>query len=686
MVTLLRDLEINKSYTSKENDIVKEFINPTLSISSLYYRVSAYYSSYSLRGIAEGLSSMIMNNAKIKMIISFFVSEQDYNAFMEAKEKAQVYIEEHFINNKEELKRFMIKDSVKAFSFLVATGRLKIKFVVSTQGIFHEKYGIIFDSNNDYVGFSGSMNETLDGLTVNFEKIKVFKSWKDEEREYIYPDLQEFERYWEGNIKDCIIQDIPDKNRNVILESYEEITREMDALKSHNKGNSPWPQQIEALQAWKENGYKGILEMATGTGKTRAAILGITDFLKFHSKSLILIAVPTDVLVSQWDKELRKKEYGITTYIKKVSGDSAVSIDYLYQIISTREISSNDGLIILGTYKMLSSEKFSKLISSSSDDNILLVADEVHHIAAENYSKVMEERYYYRLGLSATPERYFDEEGSQAILNYFGGVVYKFDLKDAISKDILTPYEYYMHFTYLNERETSEYEKLTKKIFNSLNHRDDGSVNEDKSISKKLENLIIMKRARILKKASGKKQMLKSILVEMKRKNQLNHLLVYFEDNDQIANYQDVFDELFIFSVKLDSEKSEQERDTIIEKFSRGDIDCLLAMKILDEGVDVPSVERAIIVSSSGNPAQFVQRRGRLLRRFVGKTKAEIHDILISVDNPYGLNELNAVEKSILNKELKRAILFCETAMNSIECMDVILNVSLKYNLGVISS
>ena len=204
-MTSLRGLQINKSYTSRESDIVNEFINPALSISSLYYRVSAYYSSYSLRGIAEGLSAMIMNNAIIKMIISFFVSEQDYNAFMESKEKSQAYIEEHFINNKEELKKFMIEDSIKAFSFLVATGRLQIKFVVSTQGIFHEKYGIIFDSNNDYVGFSGSMNETLDGLTVNFEKIKVFRSWKDEEREYIYPDLLEFERYWEGNIRGCIL-------------------------------------------------------------------------------------------------------------------------------------------------------------------------------------------------------------------------------------------------------------------------------------------------------------------------------------------------------------------------------------------------------------------------------------------------------------------------------------------------
>ncbi|MCL5963780.1 MAG: DEAD/DEAH box helicase family protein [Candidatus Thermoplasmatota archaeon] len=684
-MTLLRDLKINKSYTSKENDIVKEFLNPTLSISSLYYRVSAYYSSYSLQGIAEGLSAMITNNAKIKMIISFFINEQDYNAFIDGKEKTQVYIEENFINDKEELKRLMIEDSVRAFSFLVATDRLQIKFVMSAQGIFHEKYGIIFDSNNDFVGFSGSMNETLNGLTINFEKIKVFKSWKEEEREYINPDLLEFERYWGGNVDGCIIQDMPDKNRNVILESFKEFEIEMNALKYSKKEKPPWPHQLEALQKWKGNNYKGILEMATGTGKTRAAIMCINDFKKLHGKSLILIAVPTDVLISQWEKELRKKENGINPYIKKISGDSAVSIDDLYQTVSSREISINDGLIILGTYKMLSSMKFSDLIPSSFDGEILLVADEVHHIAAENYSKVMDDRYHYRLGLSATPERYFDEGGSQDILEYFERVVYTFDLKEAISNNILTPYDYYLHFTYLNDKEAYEYGKLTKKLFNRLNYRNKDDVDENKNVFKNLENIIEIKRARILKKASGKKEILKSILNDMKRKNQLKHLLIYFEDNEQIADYQDVFNELSIFSVKVDSGKSEQDRDAIIDKFSKGDIDCLLAMKILDEGVDVPSVERAILVSSSGNPAQFIQRRGRLLRRFAGKTKAEIHDILISVKDQYGLG-LSGVEKSILYKELRRAKLFCETAKNSRECMNVISNISLKYNLGVISS
>ena len=308
IMTLLRDLKTQKSYTSQENNIAEEFLNPALSVSLLYYRVSAYYSSYSLRSIAEGLSNMISNNAKVKMIISFFVNEQDYQAFIDGTKKPQAYIEWNFVNNKEELKKLMIEDSVQAFSSLVASGRLQIKFVMSTQGIFHEKYGIIFDSNGDFIGFSGSMNETLDGLTINFEKIKVFRSWIEEEKEYIDPDLEEFEKYWKGNVDGCIIQDLPDKNRNVISDAFEEFKRENEAVKYDKDVKTPWPHQLRAIQAWKDNGYKGIFEMATGTGKTKAAIMGIKDFRKFHRSSLILIAVPTDILISQWEESLVKSE------------------------------------------------------------------------------------------------------------------------------------------------------------------------------------------------------------------------------------------------------------------------------------------------------------------------------------------------------------------------------------------
>ena len=683
-MTSLRDLKIRKSYTSRENNIPNEFLNPTLAISSLYYRVSAYYSLYSIQEIAEGLSAMISNNAKIKLIVSFFISEQDYNAFMQGVKNPQNYIEDNFINNKTELKKFMIKETVRAFTLLVATGRLQIKFVLSTQGIFHEKYGIIFDSNKDFIGFSGSMNETYNGMTVNFEKIKVFKSWRDEEREYLDPDLAEFEKYWEGRVKDCIIQDLPDKSKNVISDSYEEFKKEIEALERKKKEILPWAHQMEAVYSWKSNGYKGILEMATGTGKTRTAIFCIKDFRRKYDRSLIMIAAPTEVLISQWEKDIRSEEYGDSLQIIKISGDSRLSIENLYQIITTMEPTNQEFLIILGTYKMFSSSKFLNLIVPVIKSDILLVADEVHHIAAENYSKVMSAKYNFRLGLSATPERYFDEEGSHAIFTYFGGVVYKFDLREAISKDILTPYEYYIHFTSLNEREVEEYEKLTKKLFDKINYKKKDDISDNSHQIKKVEHLVEIQRARILKKASKKRETLREILVDMKRKDHLKYLLIYFEDNEQISEYKNILDDLSIFSIKIDSRTSEEERNLILDKFSKGEIDVLLSMKILDEGVDVPSVERAILVSSSGNPAQFIQRRGRLLRKFKGKTKAEIHDILISVDDPYGLNNISSIERSIVTKELRRATLFSETAMNYADCRKAISNILLKYNISVI--
>ena len=213
---------------------------------------------------------------------------------------------------------------------------------------------------------------------------------------------------------------------------------------------------------------------------------------------------------------------------------------------------------------------------------------------------------------------------------------------------------------------------------NRSGKREEDIKNDSK---KKIEGLIEIQRAKILKKASRKKETLRQILIEMKRKDQLKRLLIYFEDNDQISEYEDIFNDLSIFPVKLGSEKSEEERNLILDKFSKGDIDIILAMKILDEGVNVPSVERAILVSSSGNPAQFIQRRGRLLRKFEGKTKSEIHDIIINIEDPYGLNGLSYIEKAIVSKELRRAMMFGQTAKNYTECMKVINEILLKYQI-----
>jgi superfamily II DNA or RNA helicase len=671
-----KDLVINKSYTSKEDDISRDFFNPILSITKLYYRVSAYYSSRSLISISEGLASMVSNGGEMKMIISFFVDVEDYEAYLQGRKDASHYIRDRLPSTKEEMKRLMEHNSIQAFSSLICSNRLSIKFVISSTGIFHEKYGIMFDFNNDFISFVGSMNETLNGLINNFEKIKVFRSWVEAEMEYIAPDLKEFEKYWTGNAEGCIVQDMPESTENLIKTMYSDFVKGMKISTSVKKSQLILRDyQQQAVSLWEQNNFCGILAMATGTGKTKIGVRCASKFLENSKNGVVVIAVPTNVLLAQWKSELYQYIPGVD--VVQISGTDGEKIDDLYTKIKAYNMSNKSNLVILGTYNMISSQKFKKVIIGSLGTANFLIADEVHHIAAEHYSSVMDETYKHRLGLSATPERYFDEVGTEEILKYFNGVVFTLDLEKAIRDHILCEYNYYLHFTNLTQDEYKNYKDMTLKIVKNYALKNE----EGKNAAKKL---LSIKRSRILKKAVNKEKVLKSILDNMRLENKIKHLLVYFEDNEQIDSVKHVFDSLPISYMKIDAITDGSKRDIILKKFSEGKIDCLISMKILDEGVDVSSIERAIIVASSGNSAQFIQRRGRLLRNSYGKKIAELHDILVTVSDEYNIRSLNPIEKSLMEKELRRGLLFSNAASNALECLKIINKVALKYNLQII--
>ena len=685
MENSLRKLLLKKSYTSRENDLAIEFFNPVLSLSREYLRVSAYYSSYSMLSISKGMSEMFTNSGKMKLIISFFVNEEDYEAFVNGRRNPQDYIVENFLNDKEQLRKMMMNNSVEAFAKLTSSGRLTIKFVISDEGIFHEKYGIIFDENGDYISFSGSLNETHEGLTVNFEKIKVFRGWIREEDEYIQSDLREFYKYWKGEVFDCLVVDIPDKSKNLIMDAYEEFQKEKTVLLNRNKIETLKLRKYQegAIEAWKSNNYRGILEMATGTGKTITALEGLKQFLVEKSPSMVVLAVPTDILVTQWQQEITRFDLPCVTV--KLSGTGSIRIQDLYTYLNGLDKSSRTNIILVGTYKILSAPKFTTVIPHMFDGVNLIIADEVHHIGAEVYSNIMLESFQYRLGLSATPERYFDDDGTLKIKEYFGEVIFSYDIKQAISEGVLCPYTYNPVIATLTDEEMNEYASYSKKLNNIVN-RKNGSVNaseENRLKIKKMEDLLNIQRSRIVKKAFNKQRALEKILQDLNEKEKLHHLLVYFEDSEQIEEFYTIFEKFSVTTATIDAGTSLEKRSLILNKLSNGNINIVLAMKILDEGVDIPSVERAVIVASSGNPAQYIQRRGRLLREYPGKVFAEIYDITVIADVAYGITEMTNEEISITRKEIKRVKLFCETAMNKNQCQRLIYEVSLKYNLNL---
>lgn len=668
-----KELNLNIEYNSDYGDVVKDFFTPILKKSKLYKRVSAYYSSNSLKLIAEGLSAMINNDGKMKLLISYLVSEKDFDAIIHAKKKPDEILKTLKIDDEIKLRELMANENVSALGYLIATNRLEVKFVICKgKGIFHLKFGIFTDGLGDRVSFSGSINETYEGLTDNIEEFKVFRSWIPEERKYLEKDSMLFDKYWEGKINrmDYLVVDMPEKLKNTITKVYKET--EKKTKKSIKELPSPWPHQQTSQDKWIENGYFGIVEMATGTGKTNLAISCIKEMgVKHTNNFLVIIGCPTKVLVSQWKKDIINyiENFDLITISKDETKD---------EIFRSIVDSQQKNHLIIGTYVSLSKPWFTESIIGKYKGKILFVADEAHWLGAENLSKALLSKYTYRLGLTATPVRYFDIEGTQKILDYFKDVVFRYRLKEAIRDGWLTPYDYYMFFAYLTESETREYQKLTKKYSRGMYISKKTGLEENRLM------LILTERAKIVKKAQDKLDVFEKILNKLKEENKLNSLLVYVEDEEQLSEYLSIMDDYDIEYRKIDGSTKDEDREIILTDLSENKIDCVIAMKVLDEGVNIKRLSRAIFISSSGNSKQFIQRRGRILRKVHGKKISEIYDICVLVDTKNQKDdEFKKVEEKVTASEFKRLAIFSISAHNKSDCYTQLEKVGKSLNINV---
>lgn len=666
-----KDLQLKVVYNSEFDDVASQFYIPVLKEAKNYKRAAAYYSSNSIKLIAEGLSGMFSNDGKVQLLVSVLVSEKDFDAVSKAIKTPDDILKEMPFYNGTELKELMQDDNVAAFAYLVATNRMEIKFVIckNPEGIFHLKFGILTDLQNNLLCFSGSMNETYGGMKKNVDAFDVFRSWVTGGQEYINEYSNSFENYWNGKISkpDFVIIDLPDKAKNLIEEVY---TKTINQPKKERSLHEPRNYQEEAINKWKANGYKGILEMATGTGKTLVALhcIDCLNKLFINQKFLVIIGCPTKILVDQWEKHLRKsfKDFDIIT----VSSDEKDYKSHIYNRILSDD--SKKHTIVIGAYKSLSNTWFrTDTVGNNYRGNIFFIADEVHCIGSEKLSDIQSEIYNYRLGLTATPVRYFDIEGTQKIVDYFKGIVYTYRIKQAIDEGHLVKYDYYIYFESLTSIEMKKYAELTKK------HARSYYVNTNKEPDEKTTDFIAYMRATIIKKAENKKRAFQKIIDYLKKNKKLSFLLIYLEDEDQVSNYVDILNNFDVRFRIIDQSTTQDDRNRNLKDLSKNSIDCILAKRILDEGVDVPEATRAIFVSSSSNPRQYIQRRGRVLRIVEGeamkKEKAEIYDICVLADeNAPEYHALQNIESKIAASEFKRLAVFSVTANNHIDCYNLL--------------
>ena len=668
-----RKLNLKIAYESSIDDVLEEFFIPILREAKSYKRVSAYYSSDSIRIIAEGLATLVYSGGTVKLLVSHLVNEKDYDAILEAKTTPEEVLRKIAIGSLEDLAALMKDDNVAALAYLLAEGRLEMKFALckNEAAIFHLKFGIFDDADDNLIGFSGSINETYMGLTENVEEFKVFRSWITEEKKYLDNDLIKFENYWnKGEVgKDIIIVDLPERTKQNIITEFKKIGGMKDR---RFQPKSLRPVQNLALRSWTEKGRKGILQMATGSGKTVIGIYAILDLLQECKDKgiVIVIGCPTTALAKQWYEKLGEFNLGedcswfiLNNTIKKAD---------LYKRIKYGE---KRKIIIIGIYNTLCKEWFINELLSDEKIRLALIADEAHWLGAEKFSYGMAEKYQYRLGLTATPIRNFDIEGTDKIMKYFGGVTFKYPMSRAIKDGVLTPYNYKIFEGRLNAAELNEYKQLTKKYARYSHFPRETYGN--------LADIILSKRARIIKKARCKVEIFRNIIEKMKKEDKLKQLLVYCEDNAHIQEFRPILNDFRIESRIVKNGMPEEIRDSIIKDFEQGIIDCIIAMKIFDEGIDIPSARRGIFVSSTSNPKQFIQRRGRLLRKAKGKREAEIYDIMIVPILSNVDQEVKKVEESIIGKEIKRALIFSSSAKNNFECHKTLERICNNTNINL---
>lgn len=422
--------------------------------------------------------------------------------------------------------------------------------------------------------------------------------------------------------------------------------------------------QLEAVKEFEENNNVGIFDMATGTGKTFTSLYAANQNYHEKKEQFLVIVVPFVHLINQWSEDFHI--FDIDYYLE-IAYSKQLWVKKLKDWIWDYNKGYRKRVVVVGSYKSMMNKEFQELIKTIKR-NTFLIADECHYIGSKEARKNNFSLFSAKLGLSATPRRWWDEEGSEAINRLFDRTVYTYSMEEAIEEKILTNYLYYPVKVELNEDEKSEYNQLSKKISRLMFRQ----VN-DNELDEQLK-MLVLKRARVIQNAEQKKERLYSLL---KKQEVLSHTLVYCGIG-QVSEIVESISNLGIRVHRFNSELNQFEREKILKRFSDGEIQVLVAIKCLDEGVDVPSTRTAYFLSSTSNPREFIQRRGRVLRKSKGKILSEIYDFIVLPDKPGTDRDLF---KSIAEKEMPRFSEFSQFAINQYDAREQITPILRRYEL-----
>lgn len=700
----LSNLHIAKEYRNLKCDVINDFYIPILSNAVMYKRAVGFFNSAALYEMAIGLKHLVEKQGKMELIVSPRLTEEDIQSISLGYKTREEVIEGALLRDFDEPKNKTEFRKLNLLANLIAEGILDIKVAfkinANSAGIFHEKMGVVIDAEGNKVAFTGSMNETYSGLLQNYESIDVFCSWRDEDYDRVNIKENAFDNLW-GNL-DATMEVIPFPKVAVErLNSYKVEKTEPLCVEIQNKDDSQdvffkipdnvdlYDYQREVIESWKNNNYCGIFDMATGAGKTFTALGALSALSKnLNNHIAVVIVAPYQHLVEQWVEDI------IQFNVKPIVAYSYPGQKWRKQFsdaVTAYNVGAIDNFCVIATNATFSLNDFQSILQKFKK-NFAFVVDEAHNFGAVKLSSLLPKKARYRLALSATIERFRDEEGTNKLRKYFGKTCISFSLKEAIQKGFLTSYYYHPVVVYLNADEYEQYQEITKTII-----RNGGASQENIDKNPYIEMLLI-KRARII---SGCKEKVPKLVEVMKPYRTDNYILVYcgatkydndssdLKDDDEVRQIEEVnkrlYYELGMKVHKFTSEESKEERDEIKRMFASGtELQVITAIKCLDEGVNIPSIKKAFILASSTNPKEYIQRRGRVLRRAKGKEYAEIFDF-ITLPRPleevqFCSEEELSCDLSLVRKEFLRMIDFAETARNPFEIDKLKEDIQNAYN------
>lgn len=735
------DWSIDRDYKTGTEDEPLQFYLDGLANSSEFQLLLGYFSSAAINLLSVGFATFISKGGKMKMVINHLLSAKDKEVVLKAENQDgmnKVFDLTDIVTLGKVLDEYDAH-FFECLAYMISEKRIKIKVIKpkNGKGIAHYKSGVFTDGENT-VGYKASCNFTLYGLSENLEELEAFLSWENgRSNKLIKKQLKIIDDYFNerdedvnylsvGEIEVAIKDQFGKKSLNELLVREEELLKRKMSLVSNKKlkstivklyndidqvRNSPkFPykegareyQQI-AFENWKNNNQQGLFAMATGTGKTITSLNCLLEIYKKTGYYKALILVPTITLVNQWENECKKFNF---SSIVKVSSKSKWKNDFASILTRERLFPTEQvSYIVISTYASFARTSiFAEL--NQLPPKTLLIADECHNMGSGTLLKLLPKiNCKRRIGLSATPERQFDEEGNKKVSLFFNSetnYTYEYTMEEAINNGVLCRYYYYPHLVSLTESEMSDYKEVSLKI-SKLYNNDSDSFNNSAVLTS-----LLLARKRIIHKAFNKKSIFLDVIgQEYKKRGDLKYTLIYvpegtdpndyfetdfFSDNDEIENDDEsrTLIDVFTKAVK-DIDKrttikqftaTTNEKEYILEQFASGEIDVLTSMKCLDEGVDVPRSELAIFCASTGNPRQFIQRRGRILRTHKDKKFAYIHDLVV-IPEINANSESYRMERNMLKKELERVNNFASLSENSSYTVNTLLDTMNYYNLNL---